>query len=208
MRSAVTEKHSSIRFRRSREPVSPERLRGSGPRGRRTIRREGTHDHPSHAAQVGRGRRRRVSGLPLPAYAKTKALKIGYVSPQTGPLAGFAESDAYNIEKLPRRAEAGRELRGHRQGQPVQPEPRRRSGQGADRRRRDQPDARRLDARDHEPRRHHLRGRRDARHLDHGALAALVHRPAGQPRRSGSLEAVRLRLPLLLGAGGRHRRLH
>jgi branched-chain amino acid transport system substrate-binding protein len=36
-----------------------------------------------------------VSGLPMPALAKGKTAKIGYVSPQTGPLAAFAEADSF-----------------------------------------------------------------------------------------------------------------
>lgn len=36
-------------------------------------------------------------GLSAPAIAQGRKIKLGYVSPQTGPLAGFAESDAYNI---------------------------------------------------------------------------------------------------------------
>src|SRR5271167_2512150 len=36
-----------------------------------------------------------ASGLPMPALATAKAAKIGYVSPQTGPLAAFAEADAF-----------------------------------------------------------------------------------------------------------------
>ncbi len=39
-----------------------------------------------------------ASGLAAPAIAQGAKIKLGYVSPQTGPLAGFAESDAYNIE--------------------------------------------------------------------------------------------------------------
>ncbi len=35
-----------------------------------------------------------ASGLALPAYAASKALKIGYVSPQTGPLSAFSAADA------------------------------------------------------------------------------------------------------------------
>ncbi|MCC5971607.1 MAG: ABC transporter substrate-binding protein [Pararhodobacter sp.] len=37
-------------------------------------------------------------GLFTPALAQGVRLKIGYVSPQSGPLAGFAESDAFNID--------------------------------------------------------------------------------------------------------------
>ena len=36
-------------------------------------------------------------GLFTPAIAQGAKIRIGYVSPQSGPLAGFAESDAYNI---------------------------------------------------------------------------------------------------------------
>ena len=39
-----------------------------------------------------------ASGLAAPALAQGAKIKLGYVSPQSGPLAGFAESDAYNIE--------------------------------------------------------------------------------------------------------------
>ncbi len=39
-----------------------------------------------------------ASGLAAPAIAQGARIKLGYVSPQTGPLAGFAESDAFNIE--------------------------------------------------------------------------------------------------------------
>lgn len=34
------------------------------------------------------------------AYAQTKTLKLGFVSPKTGPLAGFAEADDYIIENI------------------------------------------------------------------------------------------------------------
>eukprot|EP01036_Dinobryon_divergens_P047238 gene47238-63295_t len=36
-------------------------------------------------------------GLATPAIAQGAKIRIGYVSPQTGPLASFGESDAYNI---------------------------------------------------------------------------------------------------------------
>ncbi|MFN7002346.1 MAG: ABC transporter substrate-binding protein [Roseinatronobacter sp.] len=39
-------------------------------------------------------------GLFAPAIAQGARLKIGYVSPQSGPLAGFAESDAFNITQF------------------------------------------------------------------------------------------------------------
>ena len=37
-----------------------------------------------------------ASHFPMPAIAQGKTIKIGYVSPQTGPLAGFGESDIFN----------------------------------------------------------------------------------------------------------------
>jgi len=37
-------------------------------------------------------------GLFAPAIAQGAKIRIGYVSPQSGPLAGFAESDAFNID--------------------------------------------------------------------------------------------------------------
>ena len=43
-----------------------------------------------------------AGGLAMPALAQGTAIKIGYVSPQTGPLAGFAEADAFTIEMFNR----------------------------------------------------------------------------------------------------------
>lgn len=40
------------------------------------------------------------SGLALPAYAQTKKLKIGYVSPQTGPLSAFSAADSFMVQKF------------------------------------------------------------------------------------------------------------
>lgn len=41
-----------------------------------------------------------ASGLALPAYARSKAIKIGYVSPQTGPLSAFSAADGYMVDKF------------------------------------------------------------------------------------------------------------
>ncbi|SEM88797.1 amino acid/amide ABC transporter substrate-binding protein, HAAT family [Loktanella fryxellensis] len=38
-----------------------------------------------------------ASGLAMPAIAQARPVRIGYVSPQTGPLAGFAEADSFTI---------------------------------------------------------------------------------------------------------------
>lgn len=39
-----------------------------------------------------------ASGLSMPALAKNTAIKLGYVSPQTGPLAAFGEADKFVID--------------------------------------------------------------------------------------------------------------
>ncbi|MBB3570150.1 ABC transporter substrate-binding protein [Rhizobium sp. BK491] len=39
-----------------------------------------------------------TSSLAMPAIAKGKAIKLGYVSPQTGPLAAFAEADKFILD--------------------------------------------------------------------------------------------------------------
>jgi branched-chain amino acid transport system substrate-binding protein len=40
-----------------------------------------------------------TTGLWLPARAQGAPIRIGYVSPQSGPLAGFAEADAFTVER-------------------------------------------------------------------------------------------------------------
>lgn len=46
------------------------------------------------------------------AYAQTPVLKVGHVSPRTGPLAGFAEADDHILEAITRRFGAGIENNG------------------------------------------------------------------------------------------------
>ena len=41
-----------------------------------------------------------ASGLALPAYARTRPIKIGFVTPQTGPLAIFAEPDRFVLDQF------------------------------------------------------------------------------------------------------------
>ena len=38
-----------------------------------------------------------ATGVAMPAIAQTRPIKLGYVSPQTGPLAAFAEADNFII---------------------------------------------------------------------------------------------------------------
>ena len=43
-----------------------------------------------------------AAALPMPALAQNKPIKIGFVTPQTGPLAIFAEPDAFTLEQFAR----------------------------------------------------------------------------------------------------------
>lgn len=47
-----------------------------------------------------------AGSLALPALARTSTIKIGYVSPQTGPLSGFAQADGYIVERAVKAAAA------------------------------------------------------------------------------------------------------
>jgi len=47
-----------------------------------------------------------LSGLAMPALAQGAAIRIGYVSPQTGPLAAFAEADSFIIDGFKAAAKA------------------------------------------------------------------------------------------------------
>ena len=177
---------------------------------------------PPHIREGARPRRRRAVGDAAFRAGRQRqrraTIKLGYVSPQTGPLAAFARGRRLHHRQFQRTSTKGIGIEGAAGAFDVEvvvkdsqseSEPRRGSRQGADRRRRDRPDARRLDAGDHQPGLDPVRDRGGAVHLDGRAVAALVHRPPGQ---SGggppAVEAVQLHLPLLLGPRGRHRRLH
>ena len=47
-----------------------------------------------------------LSGLSMPAIAQGSAIRLGYVSPQTGPLAAFAEADGFIIDGFKAAAKA------------------------------------------------------------------------------------------------------
>ena len=53
-----------------------------------------------------------ASGLASPAIAKTKKLKIGFVTPQTGPLAIFAEPDQFTLNQFARKIGDGLMING------------------------------------------------------------------------------------------------
>lgn len=50
--------------------------------------------------------------LALPAYAQNRTIKIGFVSPQTGPLAIFAEPDRFVLEQFRKTIGAGMSING------------------------------------------------------------------------------------------------
>ncbi len=51
-----------------------------------------------------------ATGIAMPAIAQTRSIKLGYVSPQTGPLAAFAEADNFIIANFKEAAKAGIKL--------------------------------------------------------------------------------------------------
>lgn len=53
-----------------------------------------------------------ASTLPMPGLAKSKTIKIGFVTPQTGPLAVFAESDAFVLDQFRTQLAGGLEING------------------------------------------------------------------------------------------------
>jgi len=55
---------------------------------------------------LGTGLAAAVSALALPAYARKRPIKIGYISPQSGPLSAFSEADKYMIEQFLKTAPA------------------------------------------------------------------------------------------------------
>ena len=51
-----------------------------------------------------------ATGIAMPAIAQTRPIKLGYVSPQTGPLAAFAEADNFIITNFKEATKAGIKL--------------------------------------------------------------------------------------------------
>src|SRR4249919_876343 len=51
-----------------------------------------------------------ATGIAMPAIAQTRPIKLGYVSPQTGPLAAFAEADNFIVANFKEAAKAGIKL--------------------------------------------------------------------------------------------------
>ena len=53
-----------------------------------------------------------ASAFPMPALARPKTIKIGFVTPQTGPLAAFAEPDGYTLARMGKLVENGWNING------------------------------------------------------------------------------------------------
>ncbi len=53
-----------------------------------------------------------ASTLPMPVLAQSQTIKIGFVTPQTGPLAVFAESDAFVLDQFRTQLAGGLEING------------------------------------------------------------------------------------------------
>ena len=151
-----------------------------------------------------------LSPLSRARAATVRPIKVGYVSPETGPLAPMGETDDFVLKGVRAAfkdgvANPGRPIsdRDHRQGQPVQSEPRGGGGGRVDPAGQHRPHGGRRDAREQQSGLRPVRTERGALHLDHHALAALVFRPR---RRSG--QGLPVDLPLLLGHRRHHRGVH
>ena len=151
-----------------------------------------------------------AAGGAAPLVFAADTLKIGYVSPQTGPLAPFGEADKWVIEQMKTAFKDGISVGGKKYAVQIvlkdsqsNPEPRGRGRQRPDPQGQGRAGADRRHARDRQPGERCLRAQRGALRLQRGAVAALVLRPQG---RSG--QGLQLDLPPVLGAGGRHRQLH
>ena len=156
-----------------------------------------------------------ATGVFAPAVHAARALKLGYVSPQTGPLAAFAEADNFVIANFLNTVRGGLKIgSGSYPVEVIVKDSQSNPSRAAD-------VARELIVSNKvdlmlvastpettNPVADHVRGRGDAVHLDGRAVAALFHRPPAEPRQSRLVEAVQLDVPLLLGARGRDRGLH
>jgi hypothetical protein len=143
------------------------------------------------------------------AYADEPVLKIGHVSPRTGSLAGFAEADDYILDGIAKSLANGIENNGRAWkieivSKDSQSNPNRAAEVAADLILKDEVDiivaASTPDTVN--PVSDQAGSQRHALHYDRLPLAALLLRPQRQSRRR-----LREHLPLLLGSGGRRRRV-
>ena len=130
--------------------------------------------------------RRHVGPCHACASPRATAIKLGYVSPQTGPLAAFAEADNFIIDGLPQ-GRGGRGLNFEVIVKDSQSNPNRAAEVAKELIVDDKIDLMLVASTPEttNPVSTTCEAEGDALHLDGGALAALVHRPAGQSRRPG-----------------------
>ena len=157
-----------------------------------------------------------ATGVAMPAIAQTRPIKLGYVSPQTGPLAAFAEADNFIIANFKEATKAG--IKFGSATVPVevvvkdsQSNPNRAAQVAKDLIVQDKIDLMLVASTPEttNPVSTQCEIEEVAVHLDGGAVAALVHWPPGRSgRRSSGMEEFQLHLPLLLGARRRYRGLY
>lgn len=63
---------------------------------------------------VGMGALAAASAFPMPALAQARKIRIGFVTPQTGPLAVFAQPDEFTLNQFVRGLEGGLKINGTR----------------------------------------------------------------------------------------------
>ncbi len=156
-----------------------------------------------------------AGGVFAPAARAAKTIKIGYVSPQTGPLAPFGEADKFVTANFQSFAKDGLKIGNATYPVEVivkdsQSNPNRAAEVAKELIVSDKIDLMLVASTPEttNPVSTQCEIEEVPVHLHGRAVAALFHRPASRSRRAADLEAVQLHLSLLLGARGRHRRLH
>ncbi len=145
--------------------------------------------------------------------AATSGVKIGYVTPQSGPLAPFAEADKYVIDTMTKLIGGG--VTGAGGNLPIsivvkdsQSDPNRAAEAAKSLITDDKVDLIVVASTPETTIPYRAsRNRRKCPASRHGAVAALVHRPPGEPRRPEKLDGLQVHLPLFLGPRRHHRGL-
>jgi ABC-type branched-subunit amino acid transport system substrate-binding protein len=151
-----------------------------------------------------------------PAVHAVKTFKIGYVSPQTGPLAAFGEADNFVISNFLDTVKSGVNVGGVTLPVEVAVKDSQSNPNHAAEVAKELIVSNKIDLvlvastpGDDQPGFDPMRDRGGAMYIDPGAVATLLHRPSGQSGwRPASMEAVHLHLSLLPGARGPHRGFH
>ena len=132
--------------------------------------------------------------------AAAKTIKIGQITPETGPIAAFGEPSKWVADEVSKFLGDGIVVAGEKHpskfstGQPVESEPRVGRGGRSDQQRQGRHHDRFVDVRYDQSGRRSVRARRRALHHLRRSVAVVVLRPQGR-----SEEGLRVDLPLLLG---------